>query len=40
MHATPENDRISIVKKLRLYIDSSVLDGIFHSEEPKRVNTA
>ncbi len=40
MHATPENDRISIVKKLRLYIDTSVLGGIFDSEEPKRVNTA
>src|SRR4030066_1318127 len=28
------------MKKLRLYVDTSVLGGIFDSEEPKRVNTA
>jgi len=28
------------MKKLRLYIDTSVLGGIFDTEEPKRVNTA
>src|SRR3990172_4293577 len=28
------------MKKLRLYVDTSVLDGIFDSEEPKRVDTA
>ncbi len=28
------------MKKLRLYIDTSVLGGLFDTEEPKRVNTA
>jgi len=28
------------MKKLRLYVDTSVLGGIFDTEEPKRVNTA
>ncbi len=28
------------MKKLRLYIDTSVLGGIFDMEDPKRVNTA
>jgi RNA binding exosome subunit len=28
------------MKKLRLYIDTSVFGGIFDTEEPKRVNTA
>lgn len=28
------------MKKLRLYIDTSVLGGIFDTEDPKRVNTA
>ncbi len=28
------------MKKLRLYIDTSVLGGLFDTEDPKRVNTA
>jgi hypothetical protein len=28
------------MKKLRLYIDTSVLGGLFDSEDPKRVDTA
>ena len=28
------------MKKLRLYIDTSILGGLFDNEEPKRVNTA
>lgn len=28
------------MKKLRIYIDTSVLGGFFDTEEPKRVNTA
>lgn len=28
------------MKKLRIYIDTSILGGLFDAEEPKRVNTA
>ena len=28
------------MKKLRIYIDTSILGGLFDTEEPKRVNTA